>query len=293
VHAHAHGHADGHAIRPLVWAFAITFFIFLIELAGGVWSGSLALIADAMHMAVDLAAMGIGLFAAWAAGRPADDRRTFGYHRVEVLAALANGVALWIIVGVILHEAWLRYNAPQDIRVVEMIAIAAVGLLANLISAALLFKHSYGNMNVRGVMLHVLSDALGSVGAIAAGVALWMTGWKGADPIASVFICAIISIASFKLIREAIHILLEGAPSHVDLGALRRELANIDGVVDVHDLHIWSLCSENVSMSGHLVVGSGHDGHSVRRAAQKTLSDAFGISHVTLQIEKKSGEVPK
>jgi len=289
VHAHAHGHA----IRPLVWAFAITFFIFLIELAGGVWSGSLALIADAMHMAVDLAAMGIGLFAAWAAGRPADDRRTFGYHRVEVLAALANGVALWIIVGVILHEAWLRYNAPQDIRVVEMIAIAAVGLLANLISAALLFKHSYGNMNVRGVMLHVLSDALGSVGAIAAGVALWMTGWKGADPIASVFICAIISIASFKLIREAIHILLEGAPSHVDLGALRRELANIDGVVDVHDLHIWSLCSENVSMSGHLVVGSGHDGHSVRRAAQKTLSDAFGISHVTLQIEKKSGEVPK
>lgn len=293
MHAHAHGHADGHAIRPLVWAFAITFFIFLVELVGGVWSGSLALIADAMHMAVDLAAMGIGLFAAWAAGRPADDRRTFGYHRVEVLAALANGVALWIIVGVILHEAWLRYNAPQDIRVVEMIAIAAVGLLANLISAALLFKHSYGNMNVRGVMLHVLSDALGSVGAIAAGVALWMTGWKGADPIASVFICAIISIASFKLIREAIHILLEGAPSHVDLGALRRELANIDGVVDVHDLHIWSLCSENVSMSGHLVVGSGHDGHSVRRAAQKTLSDAFGISHVTLQIEKKSGEVPK
>jgi cobalt-zinc-cadmium efflux system protein len=283
VHAHAHGHA----IRPLVWAFAITFFIFLVELAGGVWSGSLA------HMAVDLAAMGIGLFAAWAAGRPADDKRTFGYHRVEVLAALANGVALWIIVGVILHEAWLRYNAPQDIRVVEMVAIAVVGLLANLISAALLFKHSHGNMNVRGVMLHVLSDALGSVGAIAAGVALWTMGWKGADPIASVFICAIISIASFKLIREAIHILLEGAPSHVDLGALRRELANIDGVVDVHDLHIWSLCSENVSMSGHLVVGSGHDEHSVRRAAQKTLSDAFGISHVTLQIEKKSGEVSK
>jgi cobalt-zinc-cadmium efflux system protein len=288
VHAHSHGHDSGHAIRPLALAFGITFLIFLVELIGGIWSGSLALVADAMHMAVDLAALGIGLFAAWAAQRPADDKRTFGYHRVEVLAALANGVALWIIVGVLLHEAWGRFNAPRDIRVLEMIGIAVIGLFANLVSAALLFKHSHANMNVRGVMLHVLSDALGSVGAITAGVVVWKTGWTGADQIATVFICVIISIASFKLVRESIHILLEGAPSHVDLKALRTKLSEIEGVVDVHDLHIWSLCSENVSMSGHLVVREGHDDQSIRRAAQGTLSDAFGISHVTLQIEKRA-----
>ncbi|MFH2204318.1 MAG: cation diffusion facilitator family transporter [Elusimicrobiota bacterium] len=281
-------HASGEtAIRPLALAFAITFCIFLLEFGGGIWCGSLALVADAMHMAVDLVALALGLFAAWAAGRPADDKRTFGYHRVEVLAALGNGIGLWIIVGVLLHEAWGRFNAPRDVRVVEMIIIAVIGLAANLIAAALLFRHSHNNLNVKGVLLHVLSDALGSIGAIAAGIAMWAGGWMIADSLATVFICVVITFTSYKLIRESIHILLEGAPADVDIGALRRSLGSLEGVVEVHDLHLWSLCSGSASMSGHLVIEPGRDEQAVRLAGAELLRREFGLTHLTLQIERR------
>ncbi len=281
-----HSHGAPEAIRPLTIAFAITFCVFLLELIGGVWTRSLALVADAIHMAVDLAALGLGLFAAWISTKPADDKRTFGYHRVEVLAALANGVALWIIVGILLHEAWGRFHAPSAVRLPEMIAIATIGLTANLASAMLLYRHSRDNMNVRGVLLHVASDALGSVGAITAGVVMLATGWQSADAVATVFICCVISIASFKLVRESTHILMEGAPPHLDMDALRLALGGLDGVVEVHDLHLWSLCSGSESMSGHLVVKPGEDGQAVRRAGAALLKEEFGLIHVTLQIEK-------
>lgn len=286
----AHAKAHSRAVKPLALAFAVTFVIFLLELIGGLWTGSLALIADATHMAVDLAALGLGLFAAWIADRPADEKRTFGYHRVEVLAALANGIALWIAVGVILHEAWGRFREPGEIKAAYMLAIAVVGLAANLLSAGLLFKHSHDNMNVRGVLLHVLSDALGSVGAIIAALAVWTGGYLSADPLASVFICVVISFASYKLVRDSTHILLEGAPGHVDLAALRSSLAGIEGVLDVHDLHIWSLCSEKVSMSGHLVIGGETVEQAVRKAAARVLREAFGIGHVTLQVERREAK---
>lgn len=239
-------------------------------------------------MAVDLVALGLGLFAAWISTKPADDKRTFGYHRVEVLAALANGVGLWIIVGVLLHESWGRFYAPQAVRLPEMIAIATIGLAANLVSAMLLYRHSWDNINVRGVLTHIASDALGSVGAITAGVVMMATGWQSADAVATVFICCVISIASFKLVRESTHILMEGTPAHLDMDALRAALEGLDGVVEVHDLHLWSLCSGSESMSGHLVLKPEKDDQTARRAGAALLKEEFGLTHVTLQIEKRT-----
>ncbi|MFH1724601.1 MAG: cation diffusion facilitator family transporter [Elusimicrobiota bacterium] len=281
----SHGHGKAHAAKPLGIAFGLTFFVFLIELAGGLWAGSLALLADAAHMAVDLAALGLGLFASWAAARPADAKRSFGYHRVEVLAALGNGVGLWIVVGVLLHEAWGRFSAPPAVRVPEMLGIAALGLLCNLVSGAVLYRSVKSNINLRAVFLHVASDALGSVGAIAAGLVMWSTGWMLADPLASVFICLVISVASFKLVRDSIHILLEGTPEHLDLEAVREALDGLEGVSEVHDLHLWSLSSGNESMSGHLVIRPGKDSQEVLRAGAEILERRFGIAHATLQIE--------
>lgn len=272
--------------RPLTYAFLITAVVFVAELAGGLWTRSLALLADALHMAVDLAALGLGLFAAWAAARPPDRKRTFGYHRVEVLAALANGVGLWIMVGVLLREAWERFHSPVDVRAPEMLAIAALGLACNAVSALLLYRHSRDNINLRAVLLHVLSDALGSVGAIAAGLVLWTTGWAPADPLATLFICVVISLASFKLVRDSIHILMEGAPSHLDLDSVREALLGLDGVAEVHDLHLWSLSSGTESMSGHLVIRRERECQAVLKAGQDLLQERFGISHVTLQIEE-------
>jgi cobalt-zinc-cadmium efflux system protein len=267
-------------------AFAITFVIFLVELVGGWWVGSLAVMADAVHMAVDLLALGMGLFAARMASRPADDKRTYGYHRVEVLAALGNGVGLWITVGVLLHEAYTRFQTPSDVKVPEMILIALIGLLANIFSAALLFRQSKHNLNVRGVLMHIISDALGSVAAVLAGVVMLLTDWSYADPLATVAICMIIAYTSFDLVRESTHILLEGAPKHVNVEEVRRGLLEIEGVEQVHDLHLWTLSSGNDAMSGHLVVAKEKSTQDILKAGARFLEGRFKISHSTLQIEK-------
>lgn len=275
----------GRGARPLAAAFALTAVVFAAELAGGLWTGSLALVADSVHMAVDLAALGLGLFAAWAAALPPDEKRTFGYHRIEVLAALGNGVGLWIAVGVLLREAYGRWRQPAPVDAAWMLAVASVGLACNLIAAAMLYKGRRDSLNLRAVFLHVLSDALGSVGAIAAALLMRGGGRRWADPAATVFICAVVSVAAFRLVREAIHILLEGAPSHVDLAAVRRALAGLEGVSDVHDLHLWSLSSAAESLTGHLVVAPGTDPRRTLKAASALLKERFGISHSTLQIE--------
>lgn len=283
---HRHEHAHEPPFRAVSWAFALTFVFFIVELVGGWWTGSLALIADAMHLAIDLISLGMAMFAAVMARRPPDAKRTFGYKRVEVLAALANGVALWVATGVILHEAWSRLVFPTPIAAGQMIGIAFLGLLSNLACGAILYKSSRKNINLRGAFLHVTADAMGSTGAILAGLIILKTRWYQADALASAAICVGIVLTSYWLLRDSIHILLEGAPSHLDLDEVRSALSGLSGVKDVHDLHLWSLSEGSESMSGHLVIEDGRDSHSVLEAGQKLLKERFGLEHVTLQIEK-------
>lgn len=277
--------APERSVCSLYFVLALTGLFFLVELLGGFWTRSLALLADAMHMAVDLVALGMTLFAAHVARRPPDAKRTFGYQRVEVLAALGNGVWLLIAMGVILHEAYHRFAAPGPVLAGPMLAIAAVGLLCNLLSGMILFSAGKENINMRGAFLHVAADAFGSLGAMAAGAVILRTGWTRADPLASVIICCGIIVTSVWLVRDSVHILLEGAPAHLDLEDIRSSLAALPGVKEVHDLHLWSLTKGSESLSGHLVVEPGRESGGVLKAGTELLKERFGLSHVTLQIE--------
>lgn len=285
-HDHDHHHAEGDAERPLYGAIALTGVIFFVELAGGWWTGSLALIADAAHMAVDLLGLSLTLVAAMLARLPADPKRTYGYRRVEVLAALGNAIALMVATGFLLREAWARFAFPTAIAAKPMIAVAFVGLLCNLGSAAILWKASRTNINMRGALLHVISDGAGSVGALLAGFIILQTRWYRADAIVTVLICGGIVLTAFWLLRDSVNILLEGAPAHLDIDEIRAALKDIPGVTDVHDLHLWSLTQGKDSMSGHLVLEAGRDHADALLAGKKVMSERFGITHVTLQIEK-------
>ncbi len=285
-HDHDHHRAEGDAERPLYGAIALTGVIFFVELAGGWWTGSLALIADAAHMAVDLLGLSLTLVAAMLARLPADPKRTYGYRRVEVLAALGNAIALMVATGFLLREAWARFAFPTAIAAKPMIAVAFVGLLCNMGSAAILWKASRTNINMRGALLHVLSDGAGSVGALLAGFIILQTRWYRADAIVTVMICGGIVLTAFWLLRDSVNILLEGAPAHLDIDEIRAALKEIPGVTDVHDLHLWSLTQGKDSMSGHLVLESGRDHADALLSGKKIMSERFGISHVTLQIEK-------
>lgn len=287
-HDHDHHHAEGDAERPLYGAIALTGVIFFVELAGGWWTGSLALIADAAHMAVDLLGLSLTLVAAMLARLPADPKRTYGYRRVEVLAALGNAIALMVATGFLLREAWARFAFPTAIAAKPMIAVAFVGLLCNLGSGAMLWKASRTNINMRGALLHVISDGAGSVGALLAGLVILQTRWYRADAIVTVMICGGIVLTAFWLLRDSVNILLEGAPAHLDIDEIRAALKEIPGVTDVHDLHLWSLTQGKDSMSGHLVLESGRDHADALLAGKKIMSERFGISHVTLQIEKEN-----
>lgn len=281
---HAHDHEqDG--TRPLTGAIALTAVIFCAELAGGWWTGSLALIADATHMAVDLLGLGLSLFAAMLARLPADPKRTYGYRRVEVLAALGNAVALMVATGFILREAWSRWAFPTPVAAAPMVAVATIGLLANLGSAALLWRSSRGNINLRGALMHVLSDAAGSCGAIIAGLIILKTRWYEADALASAVICFGIVLTAGWLLRDSVHILLEGAPPHLDLEEIRVALEQLDGVKEVHDLHLWSVTQGQETMSGHLVMVEGRDACALLDAGRALLAERFNLTHVTLQIE--------
>lgn len=287
-HDHAHGgqaHGGDSPERPLYGVIALTGVIFFVELAGGWWTGSLALIADAAHMAVDLLALSLTMVASMLARMPADPKRTYGYRRVEVLAALGNAIALMVATGFLLREAWARYTFPTPVAAGPMIVIALIGLLCNLVSAAMLWKASRTNINMRGAFFHVLSDGAGSVGALLAGVIIWYTRWYRVDALVTVLICGGIILTAFWLLRDSVHILLEGAPAHLDLEKIRAALKAIPGVKDVHDLHLWSLTQGQEAMSGHLVLEQGRDHAAALKAGKSALADGFGISHVTLQIE--------
>jgi cobalt-zinc-cadmium efflux system protein len=275
--------------RPLKVALLITSAIFVVELAGGFASRSLALLADAGHMLTDVAALGLSLFAFWLSSRPPSPRRTFGWRRFEIFAALLNGVALWGIAAVIGFEAYQRLQSPQPVKSGLMLAVAVFGLAANIVSGAVLYRSREHSLNIRGAFLHVAADALGSVGVLVAALLIAVTGSFVWDPIVSAAVCLLILWSSARLIRDSLRIFMEGAPSHLDPGAVRSALAAIDGVLDVHDFHVWTITSGFVSVSAHLRVRAGADGKGILRQAHEAMSSRFKILHTTFQIETEEG----
>jgi cobalt-zinc-cadmium efflux system protein len=264
----------------------ITALFMIAEVAGGLLSGSLALLADSGHMFTDVAALALSLFAMRIAQRPPNPKRTFGYVRLEILAALVNGATLLLIAGMIVIEAWQRLRDPVAIDASIMLGVATLGLVVNIIGAGLLHSHAHDNLNVRGAYLHVLGDLLGSVGAIVAGVIVLTTGWTPADSIISVVIALLILFSAWKLVREATDVLLESVPSHIDLEQVLEALTDIEGLDEVHDVHVWTLTSGFVAISAHGVIDDPTD-HSRVLNEVRELVAGYGIDHVTFQIEMR------
>jgi cobalt-zinc-cadmium efflux system protein len=262
--------------------------VMLAEFVGGIIANSLALLADAGHMLTDVAAVALALLVAWIAQRPATPQKTYGYLRLEILAALVNGSALFIIAGSIIWEAIHRLGTPPDVEPRILLSIATLGLVANLISMKLLHGGQEHSLNVRGAYLHVISDLLGSVGAMAAGAVIWVTGWTLADPIISVFVALLILGSAWRLVRDSVEVLLEATPKHIEVGEVEGELRDIPGVSGVHDLHVWTVTSGVVAMSGHVCVDDPEANQRVLEDAQQRMDD-LGIHHITIQIERGDG----
>ena len=273
--------------RRLTWVLAITAVFMVAEIVGGVLSNSLALLADAGHMFTDVAALGLSVFAMRLAARPSTERRTYGYARLEILAALLNGATLLLIAGMIIVEAVQRLREPVEIDGLVMLSVAGAGLVVNVIGASVLHQHSHDNLNVRGAYLHVLGDLLGSVGAIAAGIVIMATGWAPADPLISIVIALLILFSAWHLVRDATDVLLESVPRHVDMTAVLDDMRGIEGLDDVHDLHVWTLTSGFVALSGHGVIDSPADHMRVLAEIRERMSE-HGIGHVTFQLELRT-----
>ena len=287
LHHHTHApHEPGRpdATRRLALVLGLTAVYALAEVIGGWLSNSLALLADAGHMLTDIVALALALLAAWSARRPPDSTRTYGYQRLEILAALLNGVVLVCIALFILIEAWERFRVPPQVDYTLMATIAAGGLVVNIVAAWILGGHRHG-LNVRAAYLHVLGDLLGSIGALTAAGLMGLFGWYWADPAASIIIGLIIVFSAVRLLIESVNVLLEGAPSHVKTDDVRRCLSNTPGVCEVHDLHLWSLGGEVPLLTAHLVLDLSVPGDQVLREATTALQQKFGIAHSTLQIE--------
>lgn len=279
--------------RQLLIVLALSVVTTIAEVVGSYLTGSLALLADAGHVLTDVAGVIMSLIAMRLAGRPATDQKTFGYYRAEILAALANSLLLIAIAGYVVYEAYRRFGSPSDVLGGWMMAIAVVGLVANVISALLLRGSATESLNVRGAYLDVLGDALGSVGVIVAGLVVLITGWQAADPIIGVGIGLFILPRAWSLLSESMEILLESTPRDLDLSAVRAELKLLSGVVEVHDLHAWSITKGMNAMSGHLVVDDSSNASSTLAAAKTLLCGQFGLAHSTLQIEPRGFREPR
>ena len=294
-HAHGHGHgpdgahahAHGESVRRLWIALVLTGVFLVAEVVGGFLSNSLALLADAGHMLTDVAALALSLFVAWFSRRPETDKRTYGYLRLEILAAFINGAALLLLSAWILIEAVLRFGTPEPIAGGLMLVVAVLGLLVNVAAAWTLHPSQGGSMNIRGAYLHVLSDLLGSVGTVTAALLVQYTGWLIADPIASVFVTLLIVRAAWRLVRESIDVLLESTPAHISLGAVREQLEAIPGIESVHDLHVWTVTSNHIAMSAHAIVREPERQQHVLEHALDAMR-LFGIHHVTIQLERQA-----
>jgi cobalt-zinc-cadmium efflux system protein len=276
--------------RRLIWASAISALYFIAELVAGFLTNSLALLSDAGHMLSDIGAMALSLFAFRMAKRPATHQSTYGFHRVEILAALFNGLSLWLIVGIIFAAAYNRFAQPPVVESFGMMIVAVVGLFVNIAAAAMLHGRHRHNLNLRGAFLHVVSDAVGSVGAIAAGVIMLTTGWYLADPLISIFIGGLILFSSWSLVKDSVSVLMQSVPKGIQLEEVRLTIEAVDGVSKVHDLHIWAVTSDIFTLSAHAVVTNGEDFHQVLNNIEDTLKERFNIEHTTIQLETESRE---
>lgn len=288
---HDHASASGHQLlgtsrRRLALALGVTAVFFVVQFIGGLWTGSLALLADSAHLLGDAGALLLALGAAWLAAKPATRERTFGFRRAEILAALINGLTLVAAALWIGHEAFERLQDPRPIATGPMLLIAVAGLAANVVSLRIL-GHGHG-LNERGAYLHVLSDLLGSIAVIAAGLLIAAFGWYLADPILSVFIGGLVLISAFRLIKEAVDVLMLVAPRHLDVTAIARRMNETPGVVAVHDLHLWTVTSGFVSLSAHVLIAASAEPCKVLEALTELLHHEFGIEHSTLQLEHES-----
>ena len=281
---HTHSAAAGHRNR-LVGVFGLTFAVFVIEIVGGLISNSLALLADAGHMFTDVFGIGLALAAIGIAGRPATDSRTFGFLRFEILAAAVNAVLLFGVAAFVLFEAWQRLSDPPEVSSGLMLAVAVVGLGANAISLWVLRKAQGDSLNMRGAYLEVLGDLAGSAAVIVAALIISLTGWQQADAVASAVIGLLILPRTWGLLREAVDILLEATPKGVDLEAVRSHIVGAAGVVDVHDLHVWTITSGVNVVSAHVVLADGAEAPSVLDDLCRCLSGDFDIEHSTFQLE--------
>lgn len=288
-HAHTQGTAAGEHRSRLALVLAITATVFVAQLVGGIVSGSLALIADAAHMLTDATGVGIALLATGLALRPATPARTFGLQRAEILAALANAVLISLLAAWVLWEAVQRWDDPPEVATGLMLAVAGGGALANLVSLLLLRQGARESLNMKGAYLEVLGDLVGSCAVIAAGIVIATTGWQRADVVASFVIGLLILPRAWILLREVVDVLLEATPAHVDLADVRAHLEGVEGVVDVHDLHAWTISSGVLVLTAHVTVdgewiGSGRPGEVLDRL-QECVGAHFGIAHTTFQIE--------
>jgi cobalt-zinc-cadmium efflux system protein len=288
LHAHdgdAHDHEiplDTATIRSLTAALAHTAGYALVEALGGWLAGSLALLSDAGHMATDAAALGLALFAQWVARRPPSPRASYGYARAEVLAAFVNALALLLLVGFIVVEAIQRIRTPSPVAGGSVLAIASVGLVVNLLTAWALSRASRSH-GAKSALLHVLSDALGSLGAIIAGAVILATGWTPIDPILSLVTAVLILHATWRLLAQTTGVLMEGVPAHLDYGEIGKALTEVPGIVGVHDLHVWQMSSRHAALSAHVTLHSGDAWPATLDAARRMLAARFHIEHVTLQ----------
>lgn len=273
--------------KKLIFVLSFSLFYLVAEVVGGLITGSLALLADAAHMLTDVGGLGLALIAIKLAERKASSSKTYGYYRAEILAALANAVVLIGISLYILYEAYLRFLNPPKVESKAMLIVAFIGLLVNLAGMYILRKGSKESLNMKGAYFEVLSDMLTSIGVIIAGIIMWTTGWYYADPIISAGIGLFIFPRTWKLLKEATSVLLEGTPSDVDPEELRKEILMIDGVDSVHDLHIWSLTSGINAMSAHVVIKEGLINNNMLKMIHDVVTSKFKISHTTFQLESK------
>ena len=271
--------------RQLTKVFALTSAYLLIEVAGGLITGSLALLADAAHMLTDVGGLGLALYAIRFAERPATPERTYGYYRVEILSAVANAVVLLGISAYILYEAYQRFRNPPAVESLGMLSVAAVGLVVTLIGMRMLQGSATTSLNLKGAYFEVLSDMLSSIGVIAAGIIMWATEWYYADPIFSAGIGLFILPRTWSLLREAVGVLLEGTPADVNLAGVREAIGAVPGVAAVHDLHVWTLTSGMNALSAHVVLTAGVSYDEVLRAVQARVTNGLNIHHATIQVE--------
>lgn len=272
-------------MRPLAITLALTTTFMVAEVIGGLITGSLALLADAGHMLSDSASLALALFAFWLSGRPATPERSFGYKRAEILAALANGVTLVAISIWIFIEAYRRFQDPPEILGGWMMLVAVIGLFVNVAGVFILSRSEGESLNLQGALRHVLADVAGSVGAISAALIIVFTGWRYADPLISVLIGLLVLGSSWTLLRDSVNILLEATPRSIDANQVGRQMAASDGVVEVHDLHIWTITSGFPALAAHVLVGRDDDCHARRRHLEEMLAHEYGIEHTTLQVD--------